>query len=158
MSMAHGLEVRAPFLQKAVAEFALALPDDLRCSLTGKPKRLLRELARRTFGSEIADAPKQGFSIPVHRWLRGPLRETAEELLAAPALRSIEELDAGAVRQVWREHLAGRSYGWEVWGLMVLSAWHRARVQTRPPRPVTRGAVERRDIPLRPVEPGRLAR
>ena len=157
MSMAHGLEVRAPFLQRAVAEFALALPDHLRCAATGRPKRLLRELARRTYDSEIADAPKQGFSIPVHRWLRGPLREMADGLLAEPALRAIDELDASAVRQVWREHLAGRSYGWEVWGLMVLSAWHRARVQTRPPRPVARDAVRRRDIPLRPTEPGRLA-
>jgi asparagine synthase (glutamine-hydrolysing) len=158
MSMAHGLEVRAPFLQTAVAEFALALPDHLRCATRGQPKRLLRELARRIYGPEVADAPKQGFSIPVHRWLRGPLRETAEALLEDTALRAIDELDARAVRRVWREHLAGRSHGWEIWGLMVLSAWHQARVRTRPPVPAGGSLLERREIPFRQTEPTRLAR
>lgn len=101
MSMAHGLEVRAPFLQTAIADFALTLPDHLRCTARGQPKRLLRELARRTYGPEVADARKQGFSIPVHRWLRGPLRETAERLLEDTALRAIDELDARAIRRVW---------------------------------------------------------
>jgi len=129
MSMAHGLEVRAPFLQPEVADFALSLAPEHRCLARGRPKRLLRELARRLYGPEIADAPKQGFSIPVHRWLREGLRETAEQLLSVESLAPIQELDASAVRRVWQAHLAGRSYGWEVWGLMVLSAWHRARVQ-----------------------------
>lgn len=154
MSMAHGLEVRAPFLQTAVAEFALALPAQLRCTIFGQPKRLLRELARRTYGDEIANAPKQGFSIPVHRWLRGPLREAAEDLLSESALRSVGELDARAIRRVWQEHLSGKSFGWELWGLMVLSAWHRARVQSRPSAPG--GPLERRLIPMREAETGRL--
>jgi asparagine synthase (glutamine-hydrolysing) len=147
MSMAHGLEVRAPFLQPAIAEFALSLPEELRCRIAGRPKLLLRELARRTYGSEVADAPKQGFSIPIHQWLRGPLRSTAEELLSENALRAIDVLDASAVRGVWQDHLAGRrSHGWELWGLMVLSAWHRVRVQT-PPGPAAERAAERREAP-----------
>jgi asparagine synthase (glutamine-hydrolysing) len=147
MSMAHGLEVRAPFLQTAVADFALALPAELRCGISGRPKRLLRELARRVYGPQVADAPKRGFSIPVHAWLRGPLRDVAEGLLSLESLRPIQELDSAAVRRVWQEHLAGRSHGWEVWGLMVLSAWHRARVQTRPPVTAAGGALLRREIP-----------
>ncbi len=147
MSMAHGLEVRAPFLQTAVADFALSLPAELRCAIAGRPKRLLRELARRTYGPEIADAPKRGFSIPIHAWLRGPLREVAEDLLSVVALRPIQELEPVAVRRVWEEHLAGRSHGWEVWGLMVLSAWHRARVETRPSVPAAGGVLLRRQFP-----------
>ena len=117
MSMAHGLEVRAPFLQPAVAELALSLPAELRCGITGRPKRLLRELARRTYGPEVADAPKQGFSIPIHQWLRGPLRDTAEELLSENALRAIDVLEPSAVRAVWQDHLAGRrSHGWSSGG------------------------------------------
>jgi asparagine synthase (glutamine-hydrolysing) len=147
MSMAHGLEVRAPFLQPAVAELALSLPAELRCGIRGRPKRLLRELARRTYGAEVADAPKQGFSIPIHQWLRGPLRDTAEELLSENALRSIDVLEPAAVRTVWHDHLAGRrSRGWELWGLMVLSAWYRTRVETRPGPPAA-SAAERREIP-----------
>jgi asparagine synthase (glutamine-hydrolysing) len=156
MSMAHGLEVRAPFLQTAVAEFALSLPEDLRSTINGQPKRLLRELARRTYGNEIALAPKQGFSIPIHRWLRGPLRESAEHLLGEDALCSVDELDPGAVRRVWQEHLGGPSYGWELWGLMVLSAWHRARVRTGPAAPADGSVLERRMIPMREAGTGRL--
>jgi len=149
MSMAHGLEVRAPLLQPEVAQFALSLPPELRCGISGRPKRLLRELARRTYGPEIADAPKQGFSIPVHRWLRGPLREVAEDLLSEGSLQPIAELDSAAVRRVWQLHLSGRSLGWEVWGLMVLSAWHRVRVRTRPGA-VAVGRIERRSISASP--------
>jgi asparagine synthase (glutamine-hydrolysing) len=157
MSMAHGLEARAPLLQPEVASFALSLSPELRCGIAGRPKRLLRELARRTYGSEIADAPKQGFSIPVHRWLRGPLREVADDLLSERSLQPIAELDSAAVRRVWQQHLSGRSLGWEVWGLMVLSAWHRVRVQTRPAA-VAEGRIERRSISARPREAEWLAR
>jgi asparagine synthase (glutamine-hydrolysing) len=154
MSMAHGLEVRAPFLQREVADFALSLPTGLRCAALGRPKRLLRELARRIYGPEIADAPKQGFSIPVHGWLRERLRDVAEDLLSAESLEPIDEIDGAAVRRVWRDHLAGRSYGWEVWGLMVLSAWHRSRVRSRPGPVISGTGPIRRHLP----DPGLGAR
>ena len=73
MSMAHGLEVRAPFLVPSVAEFALSLPDKLKCGMGGRGKRGTRELAgQRVIRIAVANAPKQGFSIPVHQWLRQP--------------------------------------------------------------------------------------
>jgi asparagine synthase (glutamine-hydrolysing) len=147
MSMAHGLEVRAPFLQPELASFALGLPERLRCGVAGRPKRLLRELARRVYGDAIARAPKQGFSIPIHAWLRGPLRGAAEEWLSPAALQPLEELDTGAVQRVLRRHLDGDTLGWELWGLMVLSAWHHARVRSRPA--AARARLERRSIPLR---------
>jgi asparagine synthase (glutamine-hydrolysing) len=147
MSMAHGLEVRAPLLQPALADFALGLPAALRFG-GGPTKRLLRELARRVYGSPIADAPKQGFSIPIHAWLRGPLRDQAEELLSPAAIDPIGAIDPAAVGAVWRDHLSGaRSWGFEVWGLMVLSAWHRARV-AHPPRSSAAAAPQRREIPF----------
>ena len=150
MSMAHGLEVRAPFLQPAMAEFALGLPPAWRCPRNGPTKRLLRELARRTYGDAVADAPKQGFSIPIHAWLRGPLRECAEELLRPDAIEPLGALDPQEVARVWRAHVSGaRSWGWEVWGLMVASAWHHRRVIS-PPRPVAGDTPPRREIPLLP--------
>ncbi len=150
MSMAHGLEVRAPFLQPALAAFALSLPAPLRCGMTGRPKRLLRELARRLYGGIVADARKQGFSIPIHGWVRGPARALALDLLSPESIRRIDALDAAEVARVVADHMAGRrSLGWEVWGLMVLSAWHRARIEA-PPRPLTATAnLVRRDVPLR---------
>jgi asparagine synthase (glutamine-hydrolysing) len=145
MSMAHGLEVRAPLLQPALADFALGLPAPLRLA-GGQTKRLLRELARRVYGNAIADAPKQGFSIPIHAWLRGPLRSLAEDLLAPTALEPIGAIDPLAAATVLRDHLSGtRSWGFELWGLMVLSAWHRSRV-AHPPRQAPDAAPPYREI------------
>ena len=136
MSMAHGLEVRAPLLSPALAAFALALPDRLKCGVTGPPKRLLRRLARRRCGTGVATAAKQGFSIPIHGWLRGPARGQVEELLCESRLAAIGGLDVRAVRQVVAQHMSGRrSYGWELWGLMILSAWHAARIAAVPTEP-----------------------
>jgi len=133
MSMAHGLEVRAPFLEARLAQFAVSLPARLKSTVTGPSKRVLRELARRTYGVDVARAGKQGFSIPVHGWLRGPARELAHDLLAESSLRTMAVLDAEQVRAALQEHMSGRrSYGFELWGLMVLVAWHRTRLQRAP--------------------------
>jgi asparagine synthase (glutamine-hydrolysing) len=135
MSMAHGLEVRAPFLESRLAQLALSLPAHLKSPFFGKPKRVLRHLARRAFGPTIADAKKRGFSIPIHGWVRGPGKDLAMELLSRRALHAIESLDVDAVERVRDEHMSGsRSYGWELWGLMVLSAWHRVRIAAPPGR------------------------
>jgi asparagine synthase (glutamine-hydrolysing) len=129
ITMAHGLEARAPFLIPSVAEYALQLPDALKLSLFGKPKRVLRELAVETFGDVIANAKKQGFSIPVHRWLRGPARDLVESLLAPTELDAIGLLDRNAVLRAKESHMNGSAQlGFELWGLMVLVAWYRARV------------------------------
>jgi asparagine synthase (glutamine-hydrolysing) len=149
MSMAHGLEVRAPLLQPAMADLALGLPAPLRLG-GGATKRVLRELARRVYGDAVADAPKQGFSIPIHAWIRGPLRGLAQELLSPAALEPIGALDPQAVGGVLRDHLSGAmSLGFEVWGLMVVSAWHRSRV-VRPPRALAGAPPPRREIPFPP--------
>jgi asparagine synthase (glutamine-hydrolysing) len=133
MTMAHGLEARAPFLVPAVAEYGLALPEALKLRPFGRPKRILREIARRIYGPVIADARKQGFSIPVHRWIRGPLRPMAEELLSRHRLAAIGILDAAAVLQAKDRHMAGEvQLGFELWGLMVLVAWHRVRIEAAP--------------------------
>ncbi len=130
MSMAHGLEVRSPFLEPRLAAFALSLPARLKATRTGATKRILRELAKRTYGVEVAGARKQGFSIPVHAWLRGPGRELVDDLLSPRSLASLPMLDAAAVGVAVGDHMSGRrSYGFELWGLAVLVAWHRRYVQ-----------------------------
>ena len=147
MSMAHGLEVRAPFLVPSVAEFALSLPDKLKCGIGGRGKRVLRELAGRRYRIAVANAPKQGFSIPVHQWLREPARDLVQDLLSPASLAKLEFLHAPTVTRIVREHIsAERSYGWEIWGLLVLVAWHRTRVGSVPSLPPA--PVVRRTIPL----------
>jgi asparagine synthase (glutamine-hydrolysing) len=132
MSMAHGLEVRSPFLDPDLADFALRLLPSLKISGTGTTKRLLRALARRTYGVDVARAPKQGFSIPVHAWLRGPARPLVDDLLSPASLADMPMLDPRAIHGVVQAHMTERrSYGFELWGLMVLVAWHRRFVRDR---------------------------
>jgi asparagine synthase (glutamine-hydrolysing) len=130
MTMAHGLESRAPFLVPKVAEFAVGLPDAWKMSIFGQSKRILRALATRIYGPQIGYAKKQGFSIPVHHWLRGPMREVVEELVTRQHLEDFGLIDTDAVLQAKAQHMQGRAQlGFELWGLMVLIAWYRVRVQ-----------------------------
>jgi asparagine synthase (glutamine-hydrolysing) len=136
MSMAHGLEVRAPFLEHELAAWALRLPEHFKIGPKGRLKYVLRELARRTFGPVIADRRKQGFSIPVHTWLRGPFARQVRDHLEPSALARLEVLDPIAIGRALGEHLSGRrSLGFELWGLAVLVAWHRSRIETTPAVP-----------------------
>jgi asparagine synthase (glutamine-hydrolysing) len=142
MSMAHGLEVRTPFLDPDLAAFALRLPASLKISPGGTTKAVLRHLAGRTYGVDLAGARKQGFSIPVHAWLRGPARPLAEDLLSRTSVAGVAGLDPRAIGAVVADHMSGRrSYGFELWGLMVLVAWHRQYV--RQPVLIPRGPLPR---------------
>jgi asparagine synthase (glutamine-hydrolysing) len=130
-TMAHGLESRAPLLNTAIAEFALRLPIDWR--VKGRTtKVLLRELCARHYGHAHAYAPKQGFSIPIHTWLRHQGRTLMTDLLDRDRVRALGLLDADAVSNVVDRHLVGEALGWELWGLMVLVVWFEERV-LRPP-------------------------
>jgi asparagine synthase (glutamine-hydrolysing) len=133
-TMAHGLESRAPLLNQHVAELALALPDHLRTDKRGGTKIALRRLCARHFGHAHAFAPKQGFSIPVHTWLRDERRALVTHLLARDRVDATGVLDPDAVARVVDAHMTGRrALGWELWGLMVLVAWYEQRVAS-PPR------------------------
>ncbi|PYR38469.1 MAG: asparagine synthase (glutamine-hydrolyzing) [Acidobacteria bacterium] len=129
MSMAHGLEVRSPFLDRELATFALRLPAGLKVTRWGVTKRVLRELATRKYNVAVGVGAKQGFSIPVHAWLRGRARPLVEDLLSPSSVSSIPFIDPRGVAGAVADHMAGRrSYGFELWGLAVLAAWHRTFV------------------------------
>jgi asparagine synthase (glutamine-hydrolysing) len=114
------------------------LPSGLKAGRVGHGKRILRALAEKTYGVNLSRAKKQGFSIPVHEWLRGPARPLVNDLLSPASLSAVPELNAPAIARVASDHQSGRrAYGWELWGLMVLVAWHRQHIQGRPGRRVT---------------------
>ncbi len=147
MSMAHGLEVRAPLLEPSIAGFALSLPDSFK--LGAKPKVILRRLAMRLYGPRIAEAEKQGFSIPIHKWIRGPAREMAFDLLSKEAMDKIGVINYEMVKDTLKDHMYRKlSLGWEIWGLMVLSVWHDSRVRKSPVAAYKGSLIERR-IPLK---------
>lgn len=143
-TMAHGLESRAPLLGPRVAALALALPDAERTTGRARTKVALRRLCARHFGAPHAQAPKMGFTVPLHRWLRTSGRTVLQRLLAEDRVAALGVLDAPAVSRVVQDHLSGhRAYGWELWGLMTLVAWHEARLASPP---VVTGLPEARDL------------
>lgn len=123
-TMAFGLESRSPFLDHRLASYALALPSRYHLSVFGESKRILRRLAEKKFGRRISHARKQGFSIPVHAWLRNAGREILETILSKDNLDKHPCLDTDEILLAKRQHLSGQAQlGFELWGLMVLVNW-----------------------------------
>ena len=122
-AMACSLETRVPFLDHRVAELAWRLPMALKIR-GGTGKWALRQLLYRHVPPALIERPKAGFGIPVGVWLRGPLREWAEDLLAEPRLRRQGWLDPAPVRAAWAEHLSGRrDWTSRLWGVLMFQAW-----------------------------------
>jgi asparagine synthase (glutamine-hydrolysing) len=123
-SMAHSLEVRVPFLDHRVVEYAWRLPPALKYCNRGGSKHLLRRLLYRHVPPELVDRPKQGFSSPLPVWLRGPLREWADDLLDERQLREEGLFEPAAVRACWNQHLAVASDYWQLlWNVLMFRQW-----------------------------------
>ena len=127
-TMAVSLEVRPPLLDHRVVEFAWTLPRHLRVR-NGETKWLLRRVLDRHLPRELVQWPKMGFSMPLANWLRGPLRDWAEDLLDPQQLGD-SLLDIAAVRQLWSEHINGRDRANSIWTILMLEAWRRRWVPT----------------------------
>jgi asparagine synthase (glutamine-hydrolysing) len=126
-AMANSLEVRAPFLDHHVVEFAATLPLAMKLR-GGQGKWILRQLLYRHVPQSLVDRPKKGFSVPLAAWLRCPLRDWAEGLLAEPALSRDGCFDAAAVRRAWAEHLGGRKdRAAQLWSILMFQAWRAGR-------------------------------
>ncbi|NMQ20638.1 asparagine synthase (glutamine-hydrolyzing) [Candidatus Competibacter phosphatis] len=122
-AMAVSLETRAPFLDRQVVEFAWSLPMCLKIR-KGQGKWLLRRLLDRYVPRTLVERPKMGFGIPLDAWLRGPLWDWAESLLAEDRLRKEGYLDPAPIRAAWMAHLAGQaSYGYRLWSVLMFQAW-----------------------------------
>jgi asparagine synthase (glutamine-hydrolysing) len=124
-SMAHGLEVRPPLLDDAMLDLSFALPSRYKLR-RGSGKYLLKLAARGKIPDEIIDRPKKGFGIPLAAWLRGPLRDRIEEVVArSPALdRGV--LDGDVFRRWNRDHQNKRAdHSKPLWAMLVLDHWFR---------------------------------
>jgi asparagine synthase (glutamine-hydrolysing) len=122
-AMAVSLETRVPMLDHRVFEFAWRLPMRMKMR-NGQGKWLLRQLLHRHVPPRLVERPKMGFAVPLDAWLRGPLRDWAENLLAEPRLQGEGFLDAGIVRGRWQEHLAGRrNWQYQLWNVLMFEAW-----------------------------------
>lgn len=123
LSMAHSLEARVPFLDPEVAEFAFSLPRRMKVRGFQK-KRLLRKALEPLLPKEIVHGRKQGFSIPIAAWLRGPLEPFARETLSPATLERQGLLEPAAVTPILDRHCSGQEdLSRQVWGLMALTLW-----------------------------------
>ncbi len=124
-SMAHGLELRSPFLDTAVLEFAQRLPDRWRIR-RGRTKILLREAFGDLIPAEAMNRPKMGFGVPLPTWFRNEWRPAVEDRLFGDRARIWEWLRPEPVRRIFDEHLAGTAdYGHQLWALLTLESWLR---------------------------------
>ena len=122
-SMGVGLEVRVPLLDHRVVEFAWSLP--LSFKLQGKTgKAILRQVLKKYLPTEMFDRPKMGFAVPIGDWLRGPLREWAEDLIDANRLHQEGYLNVQAVHQVWKDHQKGiGNWQYYLWNVLMFQSW-----------------------------------
>ncbi len=126
-AMAHGLETRVPLLDPTVAAFAWRAPASMKIR-DGQTKWLLRQVLNRYVPSTLIDRPKMGFSVPLHDWLCGDLRDWAMDLIDPAVIRRQGVLDPKAVASVWRAFLAGdsgRSHC--IWTILMFQAWQAER-------------------------------
>jgi asparagine synthase (glutamine-hydrolysing) len=122
-AMAVSLETRAPFLDRDLMEFAWSLPMSMKLR-NGKGKWILRKLLDRYVPRELIERPKMGFAIPLDAWLRGPLRDWAETLLAEDRLRQEGYFDPVPIRAAWLSHVRGEaSFGSRLWSVLMFQAW-----------------------------------
>jgi len=121
MSMAHGLELRVPFLDRALVEACFRIPGKRKLQ-GSSPKSLLLASLGVELPGEIVKRPKRGFTFPFERWLRGEMRSVIENaLFSSDSDHTL--LNPGAVRGVWKRFLAGATSWSRPWSLFVLKGW-----------------------------------
>jgi asparagine synthase (glutamine-hydrolysing) len=123
ISMAHSLEVRPPFLDPRIVDFAAGLPERLKLRGSNS-KYVLRRLMRDKLPRTVLQRPKIGFDVPIHEWLRGVLRPLLLDTLSQEAVLASGLFHWPAVKRLVNAHLERKAnHGYHLWGLMVLLIW-----------------------------------
>ena len=124
-TMSNSLEARVPFLDHRLVEYAATLPRVFKLQ-KGIGKILLRKIAGQYVPEEMFDRPKQGFGIPIDAWLRGPLREWADQLLNDRSTAVSKLIDFSEILRIWKLHISGvESHGGRIWVILMLQSWAR---------------------------------
>ncbi len=123
MSMAHSLEVRPPFLDHRIVEFAARLPEHFKVN-GSKLKFILKDLVKDKLPQSILTRKKQGFDIPTHHWLRTSLKPLFMDTVNRESIDATGILEWRAIDRVIDDHMSRRAnYGYHLWGLLILCSW-----------------------------------
>jgi asparagine synthase (glutamine-hydrolysing) len=124
-TMAVSLEGRCPILDHRVVEFALRLPREYKMA-GSRTKIILKDVLARRVPRPLFERTKQGFESPIADWLRGPLRDWAEDLLDSAAMSADGLLNPAPIRQKWAEHQSGRrNWQYALWSVLMFQEWKR---------------------------------
>ncbi len=122
-AVANGLEVRFPFLEEPLVEFARGLPSDMKLRGFSR-KHVLKEAMKDLLPREILEKRKEGFSVPMKHWLRGSLRPLLTEVLSEERIRERGLFVPAAVARLVEQHLSGaRNHSHVLWAMIVLDLW-----------------------------------
>ena len=123
-SMAYSVEVRSPFLDYRIIEFARTLPVSYRYQ-KGRKKRILRDILKEYIPEEIFDQPKRGFAVPIGQWIRKELKEEFVSNLSEDFLNQVPNLNAPKFKKMFEDHLQQKAdYSSYIWRVYVLSKWY----------------------------------
>ncbi len=123
-SMAYSVEIRSPFLDYRIIEFARTLPVSYRY-VPGRKKRILRDILKEYIPEEVFNQPKRGFAVPIGTWIRKELREEFIENLSDDFLNQVPNLNVTKFKKMLKDHLDGKGdYSSFVWRVYVLSKWY----------------------------------
>ena len=122
-SMASSLEARVPFLDHELIEYSWKIPHSLKYR-NGKGKWILRQILNNYVPKNLTERPKMGFGIPLGTWLRGPLRDWAENLLNEKRLMQEGYFNPKLIRDKWQEHLSNKhNWQYDLWNVLMFQAW-----------------------------------
>jgi len=123
-SMAYSVEVRSPFLDYRVIEYARTLPMNFRYE-KGRQKKILRDILKEYIPEEVFNQPKRGFAAPIRDWMRGELRNEFEEALNDDFLNKVPNLNVSKFKNLFNEHMNNKEdHSVYIWKLFVLSKWY----------------------------------
>ncbi len=130
MSMAHGLELRVPFVDHKLAEFLFRIPGASKLK-PGLPKWLLIEALQGLLPQQVVRRPKRGFTFPFELWLKKEMRQDMEDVLLDSSANLLAGIDRKFVATVWKDFLAGKTTWSRPWSLYVLKQWVNMFLESR---------------------------
>ncbi len=123
-AMAVSLETRVPFLDHRVVEYAWGMPQRLKLN-QGVTKDCLRKILYNYVPQQLIERPKAGFAVPIAEWLRGPLKDWAEQLIQPERLAKEGIFEPEQIAKLWQEHQSGkRNWQYHLWDILMFQSWY----------------------------------